>query len=99
MKNVNRINIQKYARTDEKVSAVSPNSGIQEILDDLRTGQDCDNVSEAKYSEIRLSSIKNMGEICEKLLDIQNFLFNNYKNKLAVNFFLILSKCGSLKQN
>nr|CAI5870029.1 unnamed protein product [Callosobruchus analis] len=97
LKNMPGASLENYARIDCNVVTENPNVGIQEIIGELIDDQDnLNSESDVEESEIYTSNIKDMAEVCEKLRDIQNFLFSTNKSKLAVEIVNTLTKRESL---
>nr|CAI5822670.1 unnamed protein product [Callosobruchus analis] len=97
LKNMPGASLENYARIDCNVVTENPNVGIQEIIGELIDDQDnLNSESDVEESEIYTSNIKDMAEVCEKLRDIQNFLFSTNKSELAVEIVNTLTKCESL---
>lgn len=57
--------------------------------------KDCDLNNESDVEESEMSNIKDMSEVCEKLRDVQSFLFCNDKSELAIKIVQILTECES----
>nr|CAI5857987.1 unnamed protein product [Callosobruchus analis] len=97
LKNMPGASLENYARIDCNVVTENPNVGIQEIIGELIDDQDnLNSESDVEESEIYTSNIKDMVEVCDKLRDIQNFLFSTNKSELAVEIVNTLTKCESL---
>nr|CAI5860876.1 unnamed protein product [Callosobruchus analis] len=97
LKNMPGASLENYARIDCNVVTENPNVGIQEIIGELIDDQDnLNSESDVEESEIYTSNIKDMAEVCEKLRDIQTFLFSTNKSELAVEIVNTLTKCESL---
>lgn len=95
LSNIQDESFENYASLDCNVFTENPSFGVQVIINELIHNKECDTNSESGVEELETctSSIKDMDELCEKLRDVQNFLFNNDKSELAVEILQILTKC------